>query len=126
MAAITTAVVGTVAAAAAIGGTAYSVVSANKQRDEAKKQMEEQDSKQRGLEAEANKQNANRQALEQGTQAQQLARQRQKRQAVSGGRAGTILTSPLGLQSSGLASNSGAAPGAVPNNAGATKTLLGT
>lgn len=85
-------------AAASAGGAAYQAVEAHSARQDAKRQAEQQAAEQNRLLEEEKKRQAEQESADAERVATQQARQRQR--ALAGGaqgRAGTILTSPLGV-----------------------------
>jgi Tfp pilus assembly protein PilE len=107
------------AAAASVAHTTYSIIQAEKQREEAEKFLKEQKEQQEKLLADAKAQQERQEKQEQAIaqQARQtmaLRQERMQRPGFGAGRASTLLTSPLGL------SGAAPAPGAAPK-----KTLLG-
>lgn len=92
------AIAGVVGAASAAGTGAYSIVEANEQKKEGKDAAARQRAEQERLIKEKQQKEADAATLEKATMQRDQLRQGQKtKAAAAGGRAGTILTSPLGL-----------------------------
>jgi len=107
-----TAAIATVAVAA--GSTAYSINQSNKQKDAAKANIEQQESRQKKLEDDAKARAANEESLAATQAARDAAGKRTRLAAANNqGRSSTILTSPLGITGDAAAPQTGG------------KTLLG-
>ena len=100
MAAIST-IVGIVSAVAAVAGGAASGVQQASARDDAKKAAEAQQAEQRRKLAEAQQREKDEKKIKEATLARDLAgRKLRQNQATKAGKAGTIVTSPLGVTGS--------------------------